>query len=119
MKPPAMEVADVIRTFGGQYMKAHAGRMPAMHRHRQRLNALRETLEQPAGDEPATSIRQVDTSPSESSPATPPTCRHCGRPMLVVEIIPRYRPMSGWPNAPPDQGRSARNHQSKQTANSL
>ena len=89
------------------------------HRHRQRLNALRETLDQQAGDEPATSIRQVDTSPSESPPATPSTCRHCGRPMLVVEIIPRYRPMSGWPNAPPDPGRSARHHQSKQTANSL
>lgn len=32
MKPPAMEVADVMRTFGGPYVTAYGERMPAMHR---------------------------------------------------------------------------------------
>jgi len=32
MTPPAIEVADVMRTFGGQYMTAYGDRMPAMHR---------------------------------------------------------------------------------------
>jgi len=32
MTPPVMEVADVMRTFGGQYMTAYGERMPAMHR---------------------------------------------------------------------------------------
>jgi hypothetical protein len=32
MTPPAVEVADVMRTFGGQYLQAFGDRMPAMHR---------------------------------------------------------------------------------------
>ncbi len=32
MKAPALEVADVMRTYGGQYLQAHGGRMPAIHR---------------------------------------------------------------------------------------
>jgi hypothetical protein len=32
MTPPAIEVADVMRAFGGQYMKVYGERMPAMHR---------------------------------------------------------------------------------------
>lgn len=32
MTPPAMEVADVMRMVGGQYMTAYGERMPAMHR---------------------------------------------------------------------------------------
>lgn len=32
MTAPAMEVADVMRTFGGQYMTAYGERMPTMHR---------------------------------------------------------------------------------------
>ena len=32
MTPPAIEVADVMRTFGGQYLQAFGDRMPAIHR---------------------------------------------------------------------------------------
>ena len=32
MKPPAMEVADVMRAWGGQYLQAFGDRMPAIHR---------------------------------------------------------------------------------------
>jgi hypothetical protein len=32
MKPPAMEVADVMRAYGGQYLQLYGDRMPAIHR---------------------------------------------------------------------------------------
>lgn len=32
MKPPAMEVADVMRAYGGQYIRLYGDRMPAIHR---------------------------------------------------------------------------------------
>jgi len=32
MKPPAMEVADVMRAYGGQYLQSYGNRMPAVHR---------------------------------------------------------------------------------------
>jgi len=32
MTPPAIEVADVMRMVGGQYLQAFGGRMPAIHR---------------------------------------------------------------------------------------
>jgi hypothetical protein len=89
------------------------------HRHRERLERLRDTLDHPAGDKRIPSSEQGDSPPSESPPAKPSTCRHCGQPMLAVETVPRSRPLTRWPNAPPDHGRSTRQHQSKQTANRL
>jgi hypothetical protein len=89
------------------------------HRHRERLNRLRETLDRSAADTITPSIDQVDAPPPESPPATPSTCRSCGRTMFVVGTIPRFRPAAGWPNAPPDHGRSTRQYQSKQTTNAL
>jgi Putative transposase. len=89
------------------------------HRHRERLNRLRETLDRAAADTITPSIDQVDAPPPESPPATPSTCRSCGRTMFVVGTIPRFRPAAGWPNAPPDHGRSTRQYQSKQTTNAL
>jgi hypothetical protein len=89
------------------------------HRHRERLERLRDTLDHPAGDKRIPSSEQGDSPPSESPPAKPSTCRHCGQPMLAVETVPRSRPLTRWPNAPPDHGRSTRQHHSKQTANRL
>lgn len=86
------------------------------HRHRKRLNRLRETLDRSAGDKTTPSVEQGGAPPSESPPAKSSTCRHCGRPMLTIANVPRGGP---WPNAPPDHGRSARQYQSKQTANPL
>jgi len=89
------------------------------HRHRERLNRLRETLDRSAGDTITPTSEQMDAPRSESPPAKSSTCRHCGRLMLIVGNVPRFRPGAGWANAPPDHGRSARQYQSKQTTNSL
>jgi len=80
---------------------------------------LRESLEWSAGDTITPTSEQVDAPRSESPPAKPSTCRHCGRSMFAVGTIPRFRPGAGWANAPPDHGRSARQYQSKQTVNPL
>jgi hypothetical protein len=48
------------------------------HRHRERLERLRDTLDHPAGDKRIPSSEQGDSPPSESPPAKPSTCRHCG-----------------------------------------
>jgi len=89
------------------------------HRHRERLSRLRENLVRSAAVAISPSPEQVDVPPSEAPPATPSTCRHCGRPMLALETIPRSRPMPVWPHAPPDHCRSARQYKSKQTTNPL
>jgi len=87
------------------------------HRHRERLSRLRETLDRSAADTITPSVEQVDAPPSESPLATSATCRHCGRPMLTMAIIPRG---GLWPNAPPSDYRSpAHQHPPKQTANAL
>lgn len=90
------------------------------HRHRERLNTLRDTLDHPTGDKITPSSEQMNSRPSEPPPAKPSTCRHCGHPMLTVGTIPRSRPLSGWPNAPPpDYSSPARQRPPKQTANPL
>lgn len=70
------------------------------HRHRERLNRLRHQLL------PATTL-QGESDPDKQHPgqepeqptaATTPSCRCCGKPMRMVEHIPRGGP---WPHAPP------------------
>lgn len=80
------------------------------HRHRGRLNSLREKLDRPAGDKP-TSSGQVGAPSSEPPTAKPATCRHCGQPVLACGIIPRTRRLSVWPNAPPSTSCSNTDYQ--------
>lgn len=85
------------------------------HRHRERLNRLRQNLDQPAGDwpsPPAEPSEQVDISPPQSQA----TCRCCGRPMLVVATIRRG---GHWPKAPPGFETVSRQHHPQQTAKAL
>jgi len=89
------------------------------HRHRERLNRLRESFEQPAGDSSSPSAgppEQLDTSPSRPLAANHTTCRCCGQPMLVVGTTRRG---GSWPKAPPGYGIAYRQHQPQQTANAL
>lgn len=71
------------------------------HRHRQRLNRLRGKLAYSAGDGETTPSVQAQATPAEAATAKQTLCPCCGRPMLPVATIPRSRPLSGWPNAPP------------------
>jgi len=89
------------------------------HRHRERLNRLRQSLEQPAGGSSPPSAgppEQLETSPSQPLTPTHATCRCCGRPMLVVATIRRGGP---WPEAPPGFGTAYRQYHRQQTANAL
>ena len=89
------------------------------HRHRERLNSLRESLDRSAGDKTTTSSEQ-GSPPSETPPAKPATCRHCGQPILASGTISRPRRLSVWPNAPPTgYSNPAQQHPPKQTANPL
>ena len=89
------------------------------HRHRERLNLLRQKLTQPAGDSSSPSAGpsdQVENTPSQPLALNHAACRCCGRPMFVVAAIPRG---GSWPKAPPGYEAASRQYQIQQTANAL
>ena len=86
------------------------------HRHRERLERLRATLDHSTVEKITSSSEQVEVSPPQTPTPTHATCRHCGQQMLVVATIPRGGP---WPKAPPGNGTAFRQHSSHQAANAL
>ena len=83
------------------------------HRHRERLGRLRDTLDHSTDEKTTSSSEQVEASPAQSLVPTHATCRCCGRPMLVVAIIPRG---GRWPKAPPEVSIAFSQYPSHQTA---
>ena len=68
------------------------------HRHRERLNTMRTSLEKPASGQPTGLSQRQDDIPVAALDPKPVLCRCCGQPMLAVSRIPRGGP---WPHAPP------------------
>jgi len=68
------------------------------HRHREQLNTLRARLEKPVIEQPIGSSLPENEIPSAALVPKPILCRCCGKPMHMVEHIPRGGP---WPHAPP------------------
>ena len=68
------------------------------HRHRERLNSVRTSLEKPASGQPTGLSQRQDDIPAAALDPKPVLCRCCGQPMLAVLRIPRGGP---WPQAPP------------------
>ncbi len=71
------------------------------HRHREKLNSVRASLEKPAIGQPTGSSQKQDDIPPAAPDPKPVLCRCCGQPMLAVSMIPRSRQLSEWPHAPP------------------
>ena len=84
--------AEFVRRFllhvlpAGLHRIRHYGLLANGNR-RTSLAAVREQLRQP----PAASLQPVDVDPHEAPAERPTTfvCRHCGRPLVIVEVLPR------------------------------
>ena len=92
--------AEFVRRFllhvlpAGLHRIRHYGLLANGNR-RTSLAAVREQLRQP----PAASLQPVDVDPHEAPAERPPTfvCRHCGRPLVIVEVLLRGATIRGPP----------------------
>ena len=97
--------AEFMRRFllhvlpAGLHRIRHYGLL-ANGRRRASLAAVREQLRQP----PAARLQPVNVDPHEAPVERQPTfvCKHCGRPLVIVEVLPRGATIRGPPtvNAP-------------------
>ncbi len=94
--------AEFMRRFllhvlpAGLHRIRHYGLLANGNR-RASLAAVREQLRQP----PAASSPAVNVEPREAPAERPPTfvCRHCGRPLVIVEVLLRGATIRGPPTA--------------------